>query len=295
MRKPPLIIILGPNASGKTSLSIKLARRFNGEVVSADSRQVYAGMDIGTGKASKREQRAVPHHLVDVAKPSCGFNVAHFKRLALRSIASIHRRGKLPFLVGGTGFWIQAAADNVDFPDITPNPALRRRLAKLPAAKLFAMLNKLDPKRARHIDRNNPYRLIRAIEIVRATKRPVPPIRKKPLFRTLYLGITHPKKILHQRIDQRLATRFAQGMVAEVRRLRRNGISWKRLYDFGLEYRYISLYLQGKLEKREMFEQLKTAIYHYAKRQMTWFKRDRRIHWVTSEAPATRLIKKFIG
>jgi len=292
--KPPLIAIVGPNASGKTSLSIKLARKFNGQIISADSRQVYKGMDIGTGKATKKEQNQAKHYLLDVVSPKTEFNVSHFKKQALVAIKKTYKKDKLPFLVGGTGFWIQAVVDDIDLPHVKPNKKLRRQLAKKNVKQLFKQLKKLDPQRAKTIDKKNPYRLIRAIEIVKATKKFIPKLKKYSPFNVLMLGITHPRKKLYQRIDTRLKTRLRQGMIAEVKKLRRQGISWKRLYDFGLEYRYISLYLQEKLTRQEMEKQLAQAIKKFAKRQMTWFDRDKRIHWIQSRRQAEQLIKSVL-
>lgn len=289
-----LIVILGPNASGKTKLAIKLAKRFNGEIVSADSRQVYQGMDIGTGKATKAEQKMVKHYLIDVVKPTQEFNVSHFKKLAIKTIEQIHQKNKLPFLVGGTGFWLQTVVDNLDFPAVKPNKALRKKLEKYPTQKLFNILKKLDPQRAKTIDKNNPRRLIRAIEIAKSGHQ-TKLIKGKPIFNTLILGLTHPRKKLYQLIDNRLEKRLKHGLVAEVKKLKKQGLSWQRLSDFGLEYRYISLYLQDKLTKQQMVEQLKNAIHHYAKRQMTWFQRDKRIRWIKSQKQATILIRKFIS
>ena len=288
-----LIVILGPNASGKTSLALKLAKKFNGEIVSADSRQVYKGMDIGTGKVTKAEQKIVKHYLIDVVKPTQEFNISHFKKLTLQSIDKIIKKKKLPFLVGGTGFWIQAIVDNVNFPAVKPNKALRKKLAKYSVKKLYQMLKKLDLQRAKIIDKNNPRRLIRAIEISKAGQK-IKPLKGEPIFNTLILGLTHPRKKLYQLIDQRLMIRFRQGMINEVKRLKKQGVSWQRLYDFGLEYRYISLYLQSKLTKEQMIEQLKNAIHHYAKRQMSWFQRDKKIHWIKNQRQAENMVRKLI-
>jgi tRNA dimethylallyltransferase len=289
-----LIVVVGPNASGKTSLSIKLAKKFNGEIISADSRQVYTGMDIGTGKASKKEQTAVKHYMLDIVSPRQKYNVSHFKKDALAVIKKIQKRKKIPFLVGGTGFWIQAVVDNVDFPRVKPNPSLRKKLSKLPVEKLHALLKKLDPKRAKNIDPQNPYRLIRAIEIIKSTKKPITPLHGQKIFKPLIIGLNPPRKKLYNLIDQRLDKRFRLGMINEVRKLHLQGLSWFRLFDFGLEYRHIGLYLQKKVTYEQMVENLRQAIHYYAKRQMTWFKRDKRIHWIKNYRQANRLVKKFL-
>jgi len=292
--KSPLVVIVGPNSAGKTSLSIKLAKKFNGEIISADSRQVYKGMDIGTGKATKQEQRMVKHHLLDVASPKREYNVSHFKRDATRIINKIHQQGKLPILVGGTAFWVFTVIDNLKLPKVKPNKLLRLRLAKKSPKQLFTMLQKLDEDRAKTIDPNNSYRLIRALEIIKATKQPIPKLSKKSPYNTLMLGITHPREKLNKRIDKRLTKRFKQGMIAEVKRLHTQGVSWKRMYDLGLEYRFISLFLQKKLSQDEMKQQLAIAIKHYAKRQMTWFNRDKRIHWIRLQRQAEQHVKELL-
>ena len=292
--KPPLIVIVGPNASGKTALAIKLAQEFNGEIISADSRQVYLGLDIGTGKATKKEQKIIKHHLIDVASPKRDYNVSHFKKEVTATIKLIIKKGKLPFLVGGTGFWVQAVVDNLNLPIVKPNKVLRLKLKNKTSQQLLIMLKKLDPTRAKNIDPQNPYRLIRAIEIVKATHRPIPKLKSNYLYNVLMIGITHPREKLYQRIDQRLKKRLKQGLISEVKRLHKNGVSWQRLNNFGLEYRFVSLYLQAKLTRQEMSVQLQFAIQNYAKRQMTWFQRDKRIHWNNNLNSASKLCKKFI-
>ena len=290
-KKPSLIIIVGPTASGKTALSIKLAKKFNGEIVSADSRQVYRGMDIGTGKASKSEQRQVKHHLLDIVDPRHKYNVSHFQKDAVKAIKQIQKRGKLPFLVGGTAFWIDVVVYDLDLPSVKPNRTLRKRLTKLPPSKLYSMLKKIDPDRARMIDKNNPYRIIRAIEIVKSTGKPVPKITKKSPYDLAWLGITLPRTKLNKRIDKRLAARMQKGMVSEVIGLLKRGVPASRLLSIGLEYRYVTLYLQGKLTKQEMMAQLRAAIHQYAKRQMTWWKRNDQIHRIKSFAEAEKILR----
>lgn len=294
MEKPPLIAIVGPNASGKTSLSIALAKKFNGEIISADSRQVYRGMDIGTGKVTRQEQKSIKHHLIDVADARREFNVSHFKKLATSDIKKILAIGKLPFLVGGTGFWIRSIVDDLDLPAVKPNIKLRRLLSKKTATELFRILKKLDWQRARTVDRHNPYRLIRSIEIIRTTGKKIPPLKKSSPYNVLLLGVRHSLPKLYRLIDQRLDRRIRQGLIREVARLHRQGVSWQRLHDIGLEYRFVSLYLRGTMTRQEMGARLKHAIHHYAKRQLTWFRPDKRINWITSRQQAEKLIIKHL-
>lgn len=326
-KQSKLIVILGPTSSGKSTLAIKLARKFKGEIVSADSRQVYKGMDLGTGKVpisyglrSKTSTKSstpskdgiysggIRHHLLDVASPKKQFTVSEFKTLANQAIKKINSKHKLPFLVGGTPFYIYATIDDWQIPEVAPNPKLRNVLRNKSNAQLFAMLKKLDPKRAKNIDQHNPHRLIRALEIIKETGRPVPPFRNPELVsgsqkkipnqvrncEMLLLGISKPQNELYKLIDKRLEQRLKQGMVVEVKKLRKSGVSWKRLEGFGLEYRFVSLYLQNYLTYDEMVQQLKSAIHKFSKRQMTWFKRDARIRWITNENQATKLIKGFM-
>jgi len=292
-----LLVIIGPTASGKTDLSIKLAKKLKGEVVSADSRQVYKGMDIGTGKITKKEMQGIPHYLLDVVSPKTRFDVAQYREKALKTIKDIQRRNKLPILVGGTGFYIQAVVDGLIFPLVKPNWKLRKELAKKSTKELFKILKKLDSRRAKTIEKNNPHRLIRAIEIIKKTGRPIPFLEKhSPKFDILILGIK--KDNLKELIKKRLLKRLKRGMIAEVKRLKNpptgGGVSWKRLEELGLEYRYIALYLQNKISKQEMITKLQKEIEHYAKRQMTWFKKDKRIKWIKNYQNAKDLLNKLL-
>jgi len=316
-----LIVIVGPTASGKTELSIKLAKKFNGEVISADSRQVYKGMDIGTGKVTKKEMQGIPHHLLDVASPKRKFTVVQYQKLALKAINKIHKKslsshqnserisgsdGKIPFLVGGTGFYVQAVVDGILIPEVKPDWKLRKELEKKSTQELFEILKKLDPRRAKTIDRKNQRRLIRALEIVIKTKKPVPLLKKKPSqFEVLIIGIKRSPDELKDRIRKRLLKRLKQGMVAEVKKLRKSGLSWKRLEEFGLEYRYIAQYLQGKIKYDKMIEKIQKESEHFAKRQMTWFKKhpapeqvrcgaSKRIKWVKTYQEAEKLVQNFL-
>ncbi len=278
--KQKIIVVLGPTSSGKSDLAVILAKKFNGEIISADSRQVYKGMDIGTGKITKKEMRGIPHHLLDVASPQRRYSVARYKRETEKDILDITRRGKIPILCGGTGFYIRAVVDGIIFPEIKPNPTLRKKLKKLSIEELFARLKKLDLRRAKDIDPHNPHRLIRAIEI--ATELGLVPnleTMSPSKYGALQIGIKTTDEILKERIYRRLLTRLRRGMIAEVKRLHTKSVSWKRMEELGLEYKYLAWHLQEKLSKKEMVEQLNTAIWQYAKRQKTWFKRDKRIKW----------------
>jgi tRNA dimethylallyltransferase len=292
---PRSVAIVGPTATGKSSLAIQLAKKFNGEIISADSRQVYKGMDLGSGKVTKKEQKIVPHHLLDVASPKKQFTVAQFKKLADKKIRQIISRGKLPIIVGGTAFYIYSLIDNLQIPEIKPNLKLRKELRKKTAEQLYALLKKSDPRRAKNIDRHNPVRLIRAIEIVKTSGKPVPIMKKTQMHNTLFLGLNKPQKELYKNISKRLDARLKNGLVKEVKKLVASGVSHKKLDAFGLEYRYVSKYLQNNLSYKQMVEELKKAIQHFAKRQMTWFKKDSRIVWVKNLAQAEKLAKKYLA
>ena len=280
---PKLVVVLGPTASGKSGLGMALAQRFDGEIVSADSRQVYRGLDIGTAKITLEEQLLVPHHLLDVADPRQVYTVAQFQRDAFAAINGILERGHQPFLVGGSPHYIQAVVDNLDIPRIEPQPELRAQLEKHPLPELLMQLEELDPESAATIDRNNPRRVIRALEVFLISGKPFSQQRKmaRPLYQSLLLGIAWPREVLYQRIDARVDERMRQGMVHEVERLLDDGVSHERLEALGLEYRYTSRLLRGIFkDEDEMVERLKYAIHDFTRRQLTWFRKDIRIVWV---------------
>ncbi|RLC37755.1 MAG: tRNA (adenosine(37)-N6)-dimethylallyltransferase MiaA, partial [Candidatus Nealsonbacteria bacterium] len=279
MSNKKLIVILGPTASGKTKLSIKLAKKFNGEIISADSRQVYKGMDIGTGKITKEEMQGIPHYLLDVASSKRKFTVAQYQKLAISAINKILKKRKIPFLVGGSPFYIYCVVEGWIFPALGPDEKLRKILEKKDTKTLFKMLKKLDPQRAKTIEKSNKRRLIRAIEIAKKLGK-VPPLKKNPQFECLIIGIKKSKEELRTLIKKRLLKRFKEGMIEEVKKLKKGGLSWRRLEEFGLEYRWISYYLQGKIDYQTMIENLQKAIEKFAKRQITWFKKDKKIKWI---------------
>ncbi len=324
----PLICVVGPTASGKSELAVILAKKLCGEIISCDSRQIYKGMDIGTGKVDGRwtaihpersegsipqkgkgqrlqvkgqmfVYKHIPHYCIDYVSPKKQYSASLFKEDAEKAIQDITARGRLPILCGGTGHWVDAVAMGQILPEVPPNPKLRKKLESLTTVQLFDRLKKLDPVRASEIDQHNPRRLIRALEIVITTGKPVPQLSKVNSSASggsnvLYLGITWPQDKLYARIKKRLIERLDQGMVKEIKQLHDHGISWKRLENFGLEYKYVSLHLQRKLSYDEMFDQLLLAICHYAKRQMTWFKRNKNIHWVGSKIEAQKLALRFL-
>lgn len=290
-----IIVILGPTATGKSELAIKLAKEFNGEIISADSRQVYRGMDIGAGKVAKKDREGIPHHLLDVTSPKRRFTVSQYKKLAEKAINKILEKKKTPILCGGTGFYIQALIDGITIPEVSPDWKLRKKLEQKSVEELYLTLKRLDPARARNIERKNPRRLIRAIEIVSKTKKTIPPLKKIPLpYPVLIIGMKKPKKELKKSIEARLFKRLKKGMVAEVNKLHKIGISWKRLEEFGLEYRWISRYLQKKISYKEMVKRLKKDIERFAKRQITWFKRDKRIRWVPTTSQTYKYVRKLV-
>jgi len=297
---PKIIAIVGPTSSGKTALGIKLAKKFGGEIISADSRQVYKGLNIGTGKVTKREMAGIPHHLIDILSPKRRFSAGEFAKQGEKIIADIVKRGKIPLVVGGTGFYADALLGNVLLPQVPPNPKLRIAFAKKSAAQLFAMLKKLDPARAKTIDRHNPVRLIRAIEIAKSLGK-VPPLQKQISFlqkanlEVLWLGMEVSQKELKKKIHVRLLARMKQGMIVEAKRLQAQGLSYKRMEELGLEYRFLSYHLQGKLSKEEMIEKLERSIRNYAKRQMRYLRRNKQINWIKSEREALLRTRKFLN
>lgn len=280
---PPLIVVVGPTASGKSALGIELARRFDGEIVSADSRQVYRGLDIGTAKVTAEERALVRHHLLDVAGVCEVYTVSRFQQDAIAAIDDILARGKLPFLVGGSPHYIQAVVDHLDIPRIAPQPELRAQLEARPLAELLALLEELDPESASRIDRSNARRVIRALEVCLVSGKPFSEQRgvANPLYRSLLLGISWPREVLYERIDARVDARIRQGMMQEVRNLLARGVSYERLDSLGLEYRYISRLLRGEFaSEAEMTQRLKYAIHDFTRRQLSWFRRDERIVWL---------------
>lgn len=350
MNRPKVLVILGPTATGKSALAVKLAKKFsalggpqpkadeswvqasgwNGaEIISADSRQVYKGLDIGTGKITKKEMEGIPHHLLDVVSPKKTFTVVQYQKLAKRALGKILKKKKLPIIVGGTGLYIDALIYDLKFPKVKPQKELRKKLEKLSTQELLKRLKKLDPERAKNIDSKNRRRLIRALEIILTTGKPIPSLisakggqARLPAsggnsritnFDVLKIGLNFPKEELQKKIRKRLETRLKSRLMLEVKKLKKQ-LGAEKLDNFGLEYRYVNKYLDGSLTYEEMKKKLLTEIWHYAKRQMTWFsargesppkadgprehasggKRDKEIHWVRNPREAERLVRDFL-
>ena len=287
MSHPPLqklAVLLGTNASGKSALGIRLAGRFGGEIISADSRQVYRGLDLGSGKITPEQARLVPHHLIDVAEVTAYYSLAEYQRAAYGAIDAVAAAGKLPFLVGGTGLYVSAIVEGYELVDVPPNELLRAELESLSLEQLAGRLEKADPAAAGQIDKKNSRRLIRALEIAAAGHAHSAGRRRAPRYDCLQLGLSWPKEILEARIETRLRDRLAAGMIEEVAGLRRRGVADRQLEKLGLEYRFITRYLRGDLGTLEdLRRQLGIAIRQFAKDQLTWFKRDRRIIWLDTD------------
>ncbi|HMR55463.1 MAG TPA: tRNA (adenosine(37)-N6)-dimethylallyltransferase MiaA [Candidatus Doudnabacteria bacterium] len=300
MNKPKLVIIVGPTASGKSELAVKLAKKFNGEIISADSRQIYRGLDIGSGKVtgkwvkSKFVYKSIPHYLIDEANPKLQYSAEKFQRKASKIISDILKRGKLPILCGGTMHWIDSVALNQQFPKVKPNLKLRAKLSKLSTDEMFKMLQKLDPDRAGSIDAKNPHRLIRAIEIVKATGKPVSKLIQTSKYDAFWLGIKPPMEVLESKISKRMKSWLKRGMIDEVSSLHKNGLSWKRFESFGLEYKYTAQFLQNKITAEQLEKLSVISIRQYAKRQLTWWKRNKAILWSDSYDELMTLAKKLL-
>ena len=293
---PRLIVIAGTNASGKSGLGVTLAEKYAGEVVSADSRQVFRGLDLGSGKITPEETRGVPHHLIDVCAPGDFFSMHDFQRLAYEAIDGILERGRVPFLVGGTGLYIASVTEGYVMSDSAPDLAYREYLETFATPALYDMLVKAVPEI--EIERNNRNRVMQVLEKLHAGDDHVP--RSEPRYNCLKLGVTWDRETLKARIDERLERRLRQGMIEEVQGLIDAGVSIEFLTKLGLEYRFIAQYLTGVIPDRDdMLEQLGNAIKKFAKRQMTWFRRDKDILWLDMTgdpvAQACQAIDAFLG
>ena len=271
MKKQKITVILGQTATGKSNLAVKIAKKINGEVISADSRQVYKGLDIGTGKITKKEMKDIPHHLLDVANPKKKFTVVEYQKLTNSAIAEIVNKNKIPIICGGTGFYIDAITKGTIFPEVPPNPKLRKTLYSKLAIALFEYLKKLDPRRAKDIknknEQNNKIRLVRAIEIAKALGK-VSNYKVQPCqYKFIKIGLYLPPDKLKKKIEKRVKKMFQDGLLKEIKSLKKSGVSEKRLKEFGFEY------------DSPTYEKVVKETIKYTKRQKTWFKRDKEIKW----------------
>lgn len=280
IKKPKIVVVVGPTGSGKTTLSIELAKRFDGEVISADSRQVYRGLDIGTEKVTTEEMQGVAHHLIDVCDVDRVYTAEDFRREAAAAIADIAARAKLPIIAGGTFFYIDALLGRFTAPAVPPDPDLRAHLEDLSVETLFLRLEELDPERAFTIDRQNKRRLIRALEVIDALGQVPKLIEQESPYDTLVLGIEVDKEELRSRLRTRAARALERGLIEETRNLLDSGVTRDRLNEIGLEYRLVLEHLDGKLTDAELLQKLEEKNWQYAKRQLTWLQRDTSIQWI---------------
>ncbi len=289
-------MIVGPTASGKSSLAVKLAKKFNGEVVSADSRQIYKGLEIGSGAVTKKEAQGIKHHLIGIASLKSTLSAARYKTLARSAIRDVWSRGKLPIVCGGTGFYIQSAIDGIVMPSVKPNRKLRVKLEGKTARELSKMLRALDFKRWQFIDKNNKRRLIRSIEIAQSLGS-VPPLRSEPIKADVeFIGIDIPKDKLAQSIKKRVAGMIRRGFIDETRKLIRSGMPEEKINELGFEYLDTLRFLGGGIKtKEELIETIARDTLRYVKRQMTWFRRDKRIVWVHGPNEVLPIVRQFLA
>jgi len=314
----PLIVILGPTAAGKSELAIELAHKFNGEIISADSRQIYRGMDIGTGKYPRTESLdlkypvsspeaksktakplligGIQHYFIDIADPDQEFTLAQFKKAAIKKITDIQNRGKIPFLVGGTGLYISSVVDNLNIPKAAPSAKLREKLEKMTTSEMIANLEKLDINAYRSIDKKNRRRLIRALEVILLTGKTFSSQKKKgtPLFETLEIGIETKREELYRKIEDRIDKMVKLGLESETRNLLDKGYTKSLPSMSGIGYKQMIMYLNDEITFNEAIRLIKRDSRRYARRQMTWFRRDKNIHWIKDYEKAEKLIKNFL-
>ena len=295
MSKPKVVAVVGTNASGKSALGIRLAKQFEGEIISADSRQVFRGLDLGSGKVTTEEMQGVPHYLIDVREPGEFFSMADFQKMSYEKIDEIRARNHLPMIVGGTGLYVDSVLDGYLLSDKEPDLAYRAELEKLTTPALYAKLVTLVPDV--DVEKNNRNRVMRMLERIHDGDNAVP--SKQARYDSLRLGVSWERDVLAKRIDERLEMRLEQGMIEEVQGLLDAGASRDFLLGLGLEYRYITQYLIGEIPDRDdMLAQLAHAIKKFAKRQMTWFRRNPDIVWLDMQgdayAQACDEIEKFL-
>jgi tRNA dimethylallyltransferase len=282
----PLVVVVGPTGVGKTRMAISLCQRVGGEVISADSRQIYRGLDIGTDKTSREQRSLVSHHLVDILDPDEEFTLAQYQELAYEAIDGVLARGKVPFLVGGTGLYVRAVLEGFRIPRVKPDPELRQRLKREAerdgGAALHARLREVDPEAAERIDPRNVRRVIRALEVYETTDEPISALQKcePPPYNVLKLGLTMEREQLYQRIDERVEKMVEKGLVAEVEGLLVKGYSPELPAMSGLGYRQVLMYLGGELELADAIDRIKSETHRFVRQQYKWFRLDdETIHW----------------
>ena len=293
-----LIVITGTNASGKSGLGVELAKRFDGEIVSADSRQVFTGLDLGSGKITKEEMQGIPHYMIDVAAPNDFFSLKDYQTGAYAAIDDIIDRGKTPFLVGGTGLYINSVVDGYNLTDAKPDLEIRKKIEAMSREDIIAHLEGVNPDALKSVDILNKRRLERALE--KSLAGYSHDNESIPKYEVLEIGVTWPREVLYERIRIRLDKRLNEGMIDEVKSLRENGATDDFLFKLGLEYRYILMYLRGEFSDYDAFyNKLFMEIRHLAKEQMTWFRKRKNIKWIdmedNPEDAATRLIEGFLN
>lgn len=297
---PKIIAIVGPTASGKTSLSLSLAKKFNGEIINADSRQVYKEMNIGTAKPVKDKKKkdyfvvGVRHHLIDIILPDQEFTLAHYKEKAFVAIDDILKRGKMPIIVGGTGLYVKAIVENYDIPAVAPDLVLREKLNKKSLTELVKMLKRNNPELAERIDLKNPRRVMRALEVILSGAGAIAKEKKlSARYQTLQLGLDLPREELYGRINERVDEQIKSGLLVEVKKFSKK-YSWTLPAMSGIGYKQLGYFLRNELTLSEAIEMIKRDTRRYAKRQMTWFKKEKNIKWIKNEPEAENLIKRFV-
>lgn len=292
MKRKPLIVLTGPTAVGKTKLSIALAKALGGEIISADSMQVYRQMDIGTAKITTEEMQGVPHHLIDVLDPEEEFSVVRFQQLAKAAMSEIYERGRIPILVGGTGFYIQAVTNDIDFTETETDTAYREELTsfaeKQGAHALHERLKQVDPAAAEQIHENNVKRTIRALEFYYQTGQPISEHNEEQKahsspYDLYYFVLTAPRELLYRQIDYRVDLMMKAGLLEEVRALKEKGYARELVSMQGLGYKEIYAYLEGEISLEEAVNIIKRDTRHFAKRQLTWFKREKEVIWIPKD------------
>ncbi len=288
--KKDLVVIVGPTGVGKSRYALFLATKYHGEIIGADSRQIYRDMDIGTAKPTQQDQAQVPHHLVGIINPDKDFSLAEYRQLAEKVIADIHRRQKLPFLVGGTGQYISAVLEGWQIPEVAPNTGFRQDLeakaANGQSGTLYEELGQLDPEAARKIDPRNVRRVIRALEVIKATGSPFSQQQRKkpPDYRVMLIGLTTERKELYRRVDARIEEMISAGLTGEVKRLLDKGYSPELPAMSGIGYRQITSYLRGEMTLPAAIENIRVETHRFIRHQYNWFRlNDDRITWLNVE------------